>query len=63
MIRTFKNIRCSEESLLDSHKLDLVTIICKEYLKICLHYVAITKNSLDVSKRRLLTKLILFNNQ
>lgn len=59
----FENIRCSEESLLDSHKLDLVTI-CKEYLKIRLHYVAKTKNnSMAVSKRRLLTKLILFNNQ
>jgi hypothetical protein len=33
----FKNIRCSEKNLLDSHKLDLVTIIRKEYLKIRLH--------------------------
>jgi len=39
----FKNIRCSEKSLLDSHILDLVTIIYKEYLKISLHFVTKTK--------------------
>jgi hypothetical protein len=38
-----KNIRCSKESLFDSHKLDLVSIIYlyviyKEHLKINLHY-------------------------
>lgn len=59
----FKNMNCFEESFLDNHKLDLVTIICKKYLKIRLHYVAKIKNSTVVSKRRLLTKLILFNNQ
>ncbi|KAF0704506.1 Uncharacterized protein FWK35_00035018 [Aphis craccivora] len=36
---------------------------CKQYLKVRLHYVAKLKTSADVSKRLLLTKLILFNYQ
>jgi len=50
---------CTEESFLDNHKLDLVTLICKEYLKMRLHYVAKMKNSIIVSKRILLIYLIL----
>jgi len=38
-----KNIRCSAENLLASHQLNLLTILCKEYLKVRLHYVAKTR--------------------
>jgi len=57
------NVNCPNDGFLENHKLELVTIICKEYLKIRLHHVAKSKTSDIVSKRRLLTKLVLFNHQ
>lgn len=50
-------------SFLESHKLYSVTLICEQYLKIRFHYVVKLKTSSDVTKRRLLTKLILFINK
>lgn len=58
----FKNLSCLDDCFLENHKLHLVSLICKEYLKIRLHYIAKSKDK-QVSKRRVLTKLILFNNQ
>jgi len=58
----FKNLSCLDDSILENHKLHLVSLICREYLKIRLHYIAKSKDK-QVSKRRVLTKLILFNNQ
>ena len=57
-----QNMTCSDHSFLENHRLDLVTLICKEYLKIRLHHVAKSKTSSIVSKRRQLTKLVLFSN-
>jgi hypothetical protein len=59
----FHNLNCYDNSFLEIHKLNLATLICKQYLKIRLHHLAKSKLSNAVSKRRLLTKLILFNNQ
>jgi len=59
----FNCLNCVDDTFLENHKLNLVTLIFKQYLKVRLHYVAKLKTSSDVSKRRLLTKLILFNNQ
>lgn len=59
----FNDLNCENDSFLENHKLNLVTLICKQYLKVRLHYVAKLKTSSEVSKRRLLTKLILFNHQ
>lgn len=58
----FKNLSCVDDCFLENHKLNLVSFICKEYLKIRLHYIAKSKEN-NISKRRVLTKLILFNNQ
>lgn len=44
----FNCLNCVDDGFLENHKLNLVTLICKQYLKVRLHYVA---------------KLILFNNQ
>lgn len=57
-----KNLNCSDDCFLQNHKLNLVSLICKEYLKIRLHYIAKSKDK-NVSKRRVFAKLILFNNQ
>jgi hypothetical protein len=46
-----QNMTCSDHSFLENHRLDLVTLICKEYLKIRLHHVAKSKTSSIVSKR------------
>jgi hypothetical protein len=59
----FENESCPDDSFLENHRLELVSLICNEYLKIRLHYVAKSKTNTIISKRRLLTKLILFNNQ
>lgn len=56
----FDDLNCSNDSFLENHMLNLVTLICKQYLKVRLHYV---ETSLEVSKRRLLTKLIFFNHR
>lgn len=58
----FKNLNCEDDSFLENHKLNLVTLICKQYLKIRLHYAAKLKTASNVSKRRMYTKLILFQN-
>lgn len=58
----FKNVSCLDDSFLENHKLHLVYLIYKEFLKIRLHYIAKSKDK-QVRKRRVLTKLILFNNQ
>lgn len=57
------DVKCPDDGFLENHKLELVTIICKEYLKVRLHHVAKSKTADIVSKRRLLTKLVLFNHQ
>uniref|UniRef100_A0A2S2R4Z7 Uncharacterized protein n=1 Tax=Sipha flava TaxID=143950 RepID=A0A2S2R4Z7_9HEMI len=57
----YKNLSCLDDCFLESHKLNLMPLICKEYLKIRLHFIAKSKDR-QVSKR-VLTKLILFNNQ
>ena len=59
----FHNLNCCDDSFLESHKFNLATLICNQYLKIRLHHLARSKLSNIVSKRRLLNKLILFNNQ
>lgn len=59
----FQNLNCCDNSFLESHRLNLATLICKQYLKIRLNYLAKSKLSNSVSKRRLFTKLILFKNQ
>lgn len=59
----FNDLNCINDSFLENHKLNLVTLICKQYLKVRLHYVAKLKTNVEVSKRRFLTKLILFNHQ
>lgn len=57
------NNKCPNDGFLESHELEMVTITCKEYLKVRLHHVAKSKTADIVSKRRLLTKLVLFNHQ
>ena len=59
----FKNLSCEDDSFLENHILNLVTLICKLYLKIRLHYAAKLKTATTVSKRHMLSKLILFHNQ
>lgn len=58
----FKNLNCEDDSFLENHKLNLVTLICKIYIKIRLHYAAKLKTATNVSKRSMYTKLILFQN-
>jgi hypothetical protein len=57
-----QNMTCSDHSFLENHRLDLVTLICKEYLKIRLHHFSKSKTPSIVSKWRQLTKLVLFKN-
>lgn len=59
----FKDLNCLNDSFLEKHKLNLVTLISKQYLKIRLHHLSNLKTICNVSKRRLLTKLIIFNHQ
>lgn len=56
------DVKCPNDGFLENHKLELITIICKEYLNIRLYYVAKSKTSDNVSKRCLLKKLVLFNH-
>lgn len=54
---------CGNDNFLENNKLNLAIFICKLYLKIRLHHTAKFKTAKTVSKRRMLTKLILFHNQ
>lgn len=56
------NLSYLDDCFLESHKLSLVVLICKQYIKTRLHYVAKSKDK-NVSKWLVFTKLILFNNQ
>jgi len=59
----FKNLSCEGDSFLENHKLNLVTLICKLYLKIRLRYDAKFKIANTINKLHMLSKLILFYNQ
>lgn len=59
----FKDLNCDNDGFLENHRLNLVTLISKQYLKIRLHHLSNLKTICNVSKRRLLTKLIIFNHQ
>lgn len=59
----YVNNICVNDSLLENHRLELITMVCKEYLKIRLHHVAKSKTASIITKCRLLTKLFVFNNQ
>lgn len=55
--------KCPNDSVLENHRLELITMICKEYLKIRLYHISKSKVANIVSKRCLHTKLVLFNHQ
>lgn len=59
----FTDLNCDNDGFLENHRLNLVTLISKQYLKIRLHHLSNLKTICNVSKRRLLTKLIIFNHQ
>jgi hypothetical protein len=59
----FVNESCPDANFLENHRLELVSLICNEYLKVRLHQVTKLKTDKIIRKRCLLKKLILFNNQ
>ena len=58
----FNNLTCDNSGSLDNHKLILIKSISSLYLKIRIHSITKWKNSKKISKRKILSKVILNNN-